>query len=42
MLFYCRPGFRHRVAARLRQVGLQETEFAFEPEGLRSWTYVED
>ncbi len=41
MLFYCRPGFRHRVAARLGQMGLQETEFAFEPEGLRTWTYVE-
>jgi D-glycero-alpha-D-manno-heptose-7-phosphate kinase len=41
MLFYCRPGCRHRVAERMRQVGLQETEFAFEPEGLRSWAYVE-
>lgn len=42
MLFYCRPGARHRVAARLRELGLRETEFAFEPEGLRSWTYVEN
>lgn len=41
MLFYCRPGYRHRVAARMREIGLQETEFAFEPEGLRSWAYVE-
>ena len=41
MLFYCRPGYRHRVAARMREIGLPETEFAFEPEGLRSWTYVE-
>ncbi|HWE13277.1 MAG TPA: hypothetical protein VG365_07190 [Solirubrobacteraceae bacterium] len=41
MLFYCRPGCRHRVAARVRQMGLQETDFGFEPEGLRSWAYVE-
>lgn len=41
MLFYCRPGCRHRVADRLRQLGLQETDFSFTQEGLRSWTYVE-
>ncbi|MGA8722716.1 MAG: hypothetical protein WB557_32245 [Solirubrobacteraceae bacterium] len=41
MLFYCRPGYRHRVAARMREIGLPETEFAFEPEGLRSWAYVD-
>ena len=41
MLFYCRPGTRHRVAERLRQMGLQETEFSFDHEGLRTWTYVE-
>jgi D-glycero-alpha-D-manno-heptose-7-phosphate kinase len=41
MLFYCRPGERHRVAERLSMMGLHETEFAFEPEGLRTWTYVE-
>lgn len=41
MLFYCAPGTRHRVAARLAQLGLSETEFAFEPGGLRTWTYVE-
>lgn len=41
MLFYCRPGERHRVAQRLGLMGLQETEFAFEPQGLRTWTYVE-
>ncbi len=41
MLFYCRPGERHRVADRLSLMGLQETEFAFEPEGMRTWTYVE-
>jgi D-glycero-alpha-D-manno-heptose-7-phosphate kinase len=41
MLFYCRPGERHRVADRLNLMGLQETEFAFESEGMRTWTYVE-
>jgi D-glycero-alpha-D-manno-heptose-7-phosphate kinase len=41
MLFYCRPGERHRVADRLSLMGLQETEFAFESEGMRTWTYVE-
>jgi hypothetical protein len=25
----------------MRELGLQDAEFAFEPEGLRSWTYVE-
>jgi D-glycero-alpha-D-manno-heptose-7-phosphate kinase len=41
MLFYCRPGERHRVAERLSMMGLEETPFAFESEGLRTWTYVE-
>lgn len=41
MLFYCEPGHRHRVAARLQQVGLVEAEFAFDHDGLRTWTYVE-
>ena len=41
MLFYCRPGARHRVAGRLRSMGLQEADFAFENAGLRTWTYVE-
>lgn len=41
MLFYCEPGKRHLVAARLAEMGLSETEFAFEPYGLQSWTYVE-
>lgn len=41
MLFYCRPGTKHRVAARLSELGLQETEFAFDHQGLRTWTYVE-
>jgi D-glycero-alpha-D-manno-heptose-7-phosphate kinase len=41
MLFYCRPGERHHVAERLAVLGLEETPFAFESEGLRTWTYVE-
>jgi D-glycero-alpha-D-manno-heptose-7-phosphate kinase len=41
MLFYCRPGCQHRVAERLRQMGLESAEFAFDHEGLRTWTYVE-
>jgi len=41
MLFYCRPGHQHRIAARLTQMGLQPTEFAFDHEGLRTWAYVE-
>jgi D-glycero-alpha-D-manno-heptose-7-phosphate kinase len=41
MLFYCRPGREHRVAERLRQLGVEPTEFAFDHEGLRTWAYVE-
>jgi D-glycero-alpha-D-manno-heptose-7-phosphate kinase len=41
MLFYCRPGCQHRVAERLSEMGLQPAEFAFDHEGLRTWTYVE-
>jgi len=41
MMFYCRPGTRHRVTHRLQTMGLQEAEFAFDHEGLRTWTYVE-
>ena len=41
MIFYCRPGTRHRVAGRLAELGLEEAEFAFDQEGLRTWTYVE-
>ena len=41
MLFYCRPGHHHRVAERLEAMGLQPAEFAFDGEGLRTWTYVE-
>jgi D-glycero-alpha-D-manno-heptose-7-phosphate kinase len=41
MIFYCRPGHRHRVAERLGVLGLEPTEFAFDHDGLRTWTYVE-
>ena len=41
MLFYCRPGCQHRVAERLAQMGIQGADFAFDQEGLRTWTYVE-
>lgn len=38
MLFYCRPGKRHLVAERLARLGLEESEFAFDQDGLRTWT----
>jgi D-glycero-alpha-D-manno-heptose-7-phosphate kinase len=41
MLFYCRPGHRHRVVERLRLLGMDESEFAFTTQGLTTWTYVE-
>jgi D-glycero-alpha-D-manno-heptose-7-phosphate kinase len=41
MLFYCPPGTRHRVADRLRELGLAEAEFSFDQQGLRTWSYVE-
>jgi D-glycero-alpha-D-manno-heptose-7-phosphate kinase len=41
MLFYCQPGRQHRVAERMREIGLEPAEFAFDHEGLRTWTYVE-
>jgi D-glycero-alpha-D-manno-heptose-7-phosphate kinase len=41
MLFYCQPSRRHRVVERLRAMGLEQAEFAFDTEGLTTWTYVE-
>jgi D-glycero-alpha-D-manno-heptose-7-phosphate kinase len=41
MLFYCPPGTRHRVLARLHEFGLKEAEFSFDQQGLRTWAYVE-
>ena len=41
MLFYCPPGTRQLVSARLRQLGLEEAEFSFDQQGLRTWSYVE-
>ncbi len=37
MLMYCRPGAKHKVAARMLEIGAEVEEFAFEPEGLRTW-----
>ena len=37
MLFYCRYDRKHRVADRLTELGAAVTEFAFEPNGLRTW-----
>jgi D-glycero-alpha-D-manno-heptose-7-phosphate kinase len=41
MLFYCPPGTRHRVSERLHELGLEEAEFSFDQQGLRTWSYVE-
>lgn len=41
MIFYCPPGTRHRIVARLNQLGLEEAEFSFDQQGLRTWSYVE-
>lgn len=41
MLFYCRPGTRHKVAAALRELAFEPADFAFEPAGAHSWSYVE-
>jgi D-glycero-alpha-D-manno-heptose-7-phosphate kinase len=41
MLFYCPPRTRHRVSAKLHELGLEEAEFSFDQQGLRTWSYVE-
>lgn len=41
MLFYCRPGTRHKVCAELERLELTQTEFAFDHDGLRTWAHVE-
>jgi D-glycero-alpha-D-manno-heptose-7-phosphate kinase len=38
LYFYCPQETRHRVAARLGSLGLSLTRFAFEPEGVQTWT----
>ena len=38
MLFYCEFQKKHRVAEALTRMGGQVTEFAFEPEGLTTWS----
>jgi D-glycero-alpha-D-manno-heptose-7-phosphate kinase len=37
MLFYCRYDRKHRVADRLIELGATVSEFAFEPNGMRTW-----
>jgi D-glycero-alpha-D-manno-heptose-7-phosphate kinase len=37
MLMYCSTGAKHKVAARMLELGADVEEFAFEPEGLRTW-----
>ena len=37
LLFYCEAGRKHRVAARMLELGATVEEFAFEPDGLRTW-----
>lgn len=41
MIFYCRPGLRHKVAARLAELGVNEWEFAFEHHGLTTWSHAD-
>jgi D-glycero-alpha-D-manno-heptose-7-phosphate kinase len=38
MLFYCEFHKKHRVAERLTKMGAQVTEFAFEHDGLTTWS----
>jgi D-glycero-alpha-D-manno-heptose-7-phosphate kinase len=37
MLFYCPFEQKHKIAARLKQIGASLTEFAFEDHGLQTW-----
>ena len=37
MMFYCEFEKKHKVAERLRQMGVVTTEFAFEQNGLQTW-----
>lgn len=41
MLFYCRPGTRHTVCDALGCLGLSQTHFAFDHDGLRTWSHVQ-
>ena len=41
MLFYCRAGTRHRVESELRTLDFHPAEFAFDTEGVRTWSYVD-
>ncbi len=37
LLFFCAPGAKHHVAARMLELEAHVEEFAFEPEGVRTW-----
>jgi D-glycero-alpha-D-manno-heptose-7-phosphate kinase len=37
LLIYCGNGSKHKVAARMLELGADVEEIAFEPEGLRTW-----
>jgi D-glycero-alpha-D-manno-heptose-7-phosphate kinase len=37
VLIYCGPGTKHKVAARMLELGAGVEEIAFEPEGLKTW-----
>ena len=42
MLFYCRYDRKHKVAERMLELGADVDEFAFEPNGLRTWRADDD
>ncbi|HEV2062607.1 MAG TPA: hypothetical protein VGR12_07120 [Solirubrobacteraceae bacterium] len=42
MLFYCPAGTKHRVVAALEALGLTIADFAFDHQGLTTWTYVDE
>ncbi|MGB8646070.1 MAG: GHMP kinase [Anaerolineae bacterium] len=41
LLFYCQFNCKHRIAARLEELGGQVVEFGFEPRGLQTWAAME-
>ena len=42
MLLYCRHDRKHEVAERMIELGATVDEFAFEPDGLRTWRADDD
>ncbi|HEX3615395.1 MAG TPA: hypothetical protein VHU61_02575 [Solirubrobacteraceae bacterium] len=41
MIFYCATGTRPKVVEKLHALGVRDSDFAFEPNGLTTWSYVE-